>query len=53
VRDDGRGFDAAAQTSTYGVQGMRERAMLIGATIRIGAASAGGSEIVLRVPRKD
>jgi two-component system, NarL family, sensor histidine kinase UhpB len=53
VRDDGRGFDAGAQTSTYGVQGMRERAMLIGATIRIGSASPGGTEIVLRVPRKD
>jgi two-component system, NarL family, sensor histidine kinase UhpB len=53
VRDDGSGFDPAAQTSTYGVQGMRERAMLIGATIRIGSASPGGTEIVLRVPRKD
>jgi two-component system, NarL family, sensor histidine kinase UhpB len=53
IRDDGRGFDAGAQTSTYGVQGMRERAMLIGATIRIGSASPGGTEIVLRVPRKD
>jgi two-component system, NarL family, sensor histidine kinase UhpB len=53
VRDDGRGFDAGAQTSTYGVQGMRERAMLIGATIRIGSASPEGTEIVLRVPRKD
>jgi two-component system, NarL family, sensor histidine kinase UhpB len=53
IRDDGRGFDAGAHTSTYGVQGMRERAMLIGATIRIGSASPGGTEIVLRVPRKD
>jgi two-component system, NarL family, sensor histidine kinase UhpB len=53
IRDDGRGFDPGAQTSTYGVQGMRERAMLIGATIRIGSASPGGTEIVLRVPRKD
>jgi two-component system, NarL family, sensor histidine kinase UhpB len=53
IRDDGRGFDPGAQTSTYGVQGMRERAMLIGATIRIESASPGGTEIVLRVPRKD
>jgi two-component system, NarL family, sensor histidine kinase UhpB len=53
IRDDGRGFDPGAQTSTYGVQGMRERAMLIGATIRIESASPGGTEIVLRVPRED
>jgi two-component system, NarL family, sensor histidine kinase UhpB len=51
VRDDGRGFDVAARPTSYGVLGMRERAMLIGASIRI--ESTNGTEVVLRVPRKD
>jgi signal transduction histidine kinase len=32
---------------------MRERAMLIGASIRIESTAANGTEVVLRVPRKD
>jgi two-component system sensor histidine kinase UhpB len=53
VRDDGRGFDVAAQPLSYGVRGMRERAMLIGASIRIESAKRKGTTIVLRVPRKE
>jgi two-component system, NarL family, sensor histidine kinase UhpB len=53
VRDDGRGFDVAAQRASYGVLGMRERAMLIGASIRIESTPEHGTEVVLRVPRKD
>jgi two-component system sensor histidine kinase UhpB len=53
VSDDGRGFDVAAQPRSYGVRGMRERAMLIGASIRIESAKRKGTTIVLRVPRKD
>ena len=51
VRDDGRGFDVAGQQASYGVLGMRERAMLIGASIRIESTPSGGTEVVLRVPR--
>jgi two-component system sensor histidine kinase UhpB len=53
VRDDGRGFDAAAQPLSYGVRGMRERAMLIGASMQIESAKREGTTIVLRVPRKE
>jgi two-component system, NarL family, sensor histidine kinase UhpB len=53
VRDDGRGFDVAGHPASYGVLGMRERAMLIGASIRIESTAANGTEVVLRVPRKD
>jgi two-component system sensor histidine kinase UhpB len=50
VHDDGRGFDVAGQALSYGVRGMRERAMLIGATIHIESAPRAGTTIVLRVP---
>jgi two-component system, NarL family, sensor histidine kinase UhpB len=53
IRDDGRGFDVAGYPASYGVLGMRERAMLIGASIRIESNAANGTEVVLRVPRKD
>ena len=50
VRDDGRGLPASAATSSTGIRGMRERAMLIGAELSIGPVDAGGTEVVLRVP---
>jgi two-component system, NarL family, sensor histidine kinase UhpB len=53
VRDDGRGFDVGGHPASYGVLGMRERAMLIGASIQIESTAANGTEVVLRVPRKD
>jgi two-component system, NarL family, sensor histidine kinase UhpB len=53
VRDDGRGFDVQRQPLSYGVRGMRERAMLIGATIRIESVQRDGTTIVLRLPRKE
>ena len=52
VRDDGRGFDAAARHSSYGIRGMRERALLIGATMRIESIEPRGTEVLLRVPWK-
>ena len=36
VRDDGRGLDPGARSSSHGIRGMRERAMLIGAELAIG-----------------
>jgi two-component system, NarL family, sensor histidine kinase UhpB len=53
VRDDGRGFDAAGRGSSYGIRGMRERAMLIGASLKIESIAPHGTEVVLRVPRKE
>jgi two-component system, NarL family, sensor histidine kinase UhpB len=53
VRDDGRGFDVTGRVSSYGVRGMRERAMLIGATMEIESTAPRGTEVVLRVPRKE
>src|SRR3954463_9882506 len=50
VRDDGRGLGPEALRSANGIRGMRERAMLIGAQLSVGAAAGGGTEVRLRVP---
>ena len=49
VRDDGLGLRGAAPGT--GVQGMRERALLAGGTLAIGAGPDGaGTEVRLAVP---
>jgi two-component system sensor histidine kinase UhpB len=50
VRDDGRGLPAGAASSSSGIRGMRERAMLIGADLTLRSTEAGGTEVELRVP---
>jgi two-component system, NarL family, sensor histidine kinase UhpB len=50
VRDDGRGIRSEELAASNGVRGMRERAMLIGAQLSIGAAAGGGTEVRLRIP---
>jgi two-component system sensor histidine kinase UhpB len=50
VRDDGQGLPELAESSSTGIRGMRERAMLVGAQLSIGPAGGGGTEVVLRVP---
>ena len=48
VVDDGRGLNGAPDGA--GVRGMRERALLIGATLSVGPAPAAGTEVRLTVP---
>ena len=50
VRDDGRGLGPTVDSSSHGILGMRERAMLIGAEIAIGAPPGGGTEVKLTIP---
>jgi len=50
VRDDGRGLPPGALESSNGIRGMRERAMLVGASLRIGPADGGGTEVELTIP---
>jgi two-component system, NarL family, sensor histidine kinase UhpB len=50
VRDDGRGIDAPFSDDTAGVSGMRERALLIGAQLRIRSHHGAGTEVQLDVP---
>jgi signal transduction histidine kinase len=51
VEDDGRGSDRPAerQDGHFGLQGMRERAYLIGGRLEVGSAPEGGTRVRLRV----
>lgn len=50
VRDDGDGIGPGAFSSSHGIRGMRERAMLIGARITIDGAPEHGTEVRLCIP---
>ena len=54
VRDDGRGFDPAAVAArgrrNYGLQFMRERAELIGASLDVRSRPDGGTVVRLAIP---
>jgi two-component system sensor histidine kinase UhpB len=51
VRDDGAGISPGAAERGAGIRGMRERAVLIGARLRV-AATDGGTEVRLDVPHR-
>jgi two-component system, NarL family, sensor histidine kinase UhpB len=48
IADDGRGLDGTGEG--WGIRGMRERAMLIGADLAITARPGAGTEVCLQVP---
>jgi len=50
VRDDGAGFDPAAQGESRGLTGMRERVTLIGGQLDVRSEEAAGTEVVARLP---
>jgi two-component system sensor histidine kinase UhpB len=50
VRDNGRGITQEAKSSSQGIRGMRERAMLIGADLSITGAPDRGTTIALSIP---
>jgi two-component system sensor histidine kinase UhpB len=50
VRDDGRGLAPGSLSSSNGIRGMRERAMLIGANLTIETPQGGGTEVRLSIP---
>jgi signal transduction histidine kinase len=56
IRDDGCGFDPQVQHSAegkhYGLIGMRERMQRLQGELHISSAPGKGTEIVLKVPRK-
>jgi signal transduction histidine kinase len=51
VRDDGRGLPGDEGTEGSGLLGMRERAELLGGTLRAGPADGGGFEVLARLPK--
>jgi len=50
VADDGRGLAPGSLPSAHGIRGMRERAMLIGASLTISQRAGGGTQVQLVVP---
>jgi signal transduction histidine kinase len=50
VRDDGHGFDPAAQTSGFGLAGMQERAELLHGTLQIESSPSRGTTIKAMFP---
>ena len=51
IQDDGQGFDlAAAQDGGMGMLGMRERARLLGGTLRVDSRPGGGTTVLASVP---
>ncbi|MEU9852338.1 HAMP domain-containing sensor histidine kinase [Streptomyces sp. NPDC047974] len=50
VRDDGRGTADAEEGA--GIGGMRERALLVGAELRVGPGAEGGTEVRLDLPER-
>jgi two-component system sensor histidine kinase UhpB len=50
VSDDGRGMDSGGEGIGSGIEGMRERAMLIGAGLEIDSRRAAGTRVRLVVP---
>jgi two-component system sensor histidine kinase UhpB len=53
VTDDGIGLPRSARGDWTGVRGMRERALLIGAELAVRAVPPHGTEVRLRIPRRD
>jgi signal transduction histidine kinase len=50
VADNGRGFDPDANGRGFGLISMRERAELIGATLKVRSAPSDGTRIHLSLP---
>jgi two-component system sensor histidine kinase UhpB len=53
VADDGIGIRAMADTSSNGIRGMRERALLVGAELTIRERAGGGTEVRLLLPSEE
>jgi two-component system, NarL family, sensor histidine kinase UhpB len=50
VRDDGRGFDATLPPSGLGLNGMAERARLVGGELSVYSSAGRGTTVTLHVP---
>ena len=50
VRDDGRGFSPEGESNGLGLNGMAERARLVGGELEIDSRPGGGTALSLRVP---
>ena len=53
VRDDGRGMVGGLSAPGLGIRGMRERAGMLGGTLKINSELGTGTETVLEIPRPE
>jgi signal transduction histidine kinase len=51
IEDDGRGFDPAAASDGFGIQGMRERVDLLGGRLTLESGPEAGTTLVVEVPQ--
>lgn len=50
VKDDGRGPQASCEAPGFGLLGLRERAELLGGTVKLDAVKSGGSVLIVALP---
>jgi two-component system sensor histidine kinase UhpB len=50
VRDDGRGFDTFTPGTRLGLNGMAERARLVGGNLEVQSAPGSGTTVILHIP---
>jgi two-component system sensor histidine kinase UhpB len=50
VRDDGEGFDTRSRNGGLGLNGMAERARLVGGDLQVQSSPGQGTTVVLHVP---
>lgn len=50
IADDGRGMPALVDVDAVGIEGMRERALLVGGTLSVRPGTEAGTVVQLRVP---
>ena len=50
LRDDGQGFDPAADAAGFGLIGMRERVALVHGTLDVESSAGGGTTLRARIP---
>jgi two-component system sensor histidine kinase UhpB len=53
VVDNGVGMPASLGDETIGVEGMRERALLVGGRLTIGPGASGGTVVSLEIPLEE
>jgi PAS domain S-box-containing protein len=50
VEDDGRGFDPAAMSRSFGLVGIRERVWMLRGSVEVDSAPGAGARIIVRIP---
>ena len=52
IADDGDGFSTEAETSGFGLAGMRERVYLVGGTLSVDSSAGGGTVVRAELPTR-